>query len=310
MTYGISQGTSMASPHVAGVVALMKAVASTMTPDDFDTALRSGAITEDLGTAGRDDNFGHGLINALDAVLYAQEVIANGGTPPANPFLAISPGSLNFNTAGINATLSVNNAGTGALTVGTITNDSGGWLTVTPTSVDTDGLGSYAVSVNRNGLDDNTYTATITVPSTNNNVTIPVIMQVTTVATFNDVGIQYILIFDPVTEVVVDLVVAQPFNGSYSFAFPLIAPGNYQIFAGTDLDDDGFICDSGEACGFYPDSGSPDQNTFAVTDTDVLDIGFISSFTNGLNGSALGAQSVQKPRIKIPVNKKISGVAP
>ena len=308
-TYGISQGTSMASPHVAGVVALMKSVYADMTPDQFDTALRSGAITEDLGVTGPDDNYGHGLLDALDAVLYAQTVLANGGDVDPNPFLTISPGSLSFNTAGLNSTISINNAGTGDLSIVSINEDSEGWLSVTAIDVDaTSKLGEYTVSVDRDGLDPGTYTATITVVSSENTVTIPVIMQVVSMAIYDDVGFQYILIYDPATDEVIDQKVAAPFNGSYTFNFSAIPPGNYQIFAGTDIDNDGFICDSGESCGFYPDSNSPDQGTFALTDTDILNADFVSGFTSGLNGNTLGVQLITTPETAA-ADKQISGVS-
>ena len=82
------QGTSMASPHVAGVVALMQAAfmdthaGARMTPDLFDALLRSGAITDDLG----DDGFsGNGLVNARKAVLAAAGSTPTPPPPPVDP---------------------------------------------------------------------------------------------------------------------------------------------------------------------------------------------------------------------------------
>ncbi|MDT0275951.1 S8 family serine peptidase [Blastococcus goldschmidtiae] len=74
-------GTSMASPHVAGVVALMEAVAPALTPDQLEQALAGSAT--DLGAAGRDDLFGHGLVDAVRAVQGAK-ALAGGGTVPVN----------------------------------------------------------------------------------------------------------------------------------------------------------------------------------------------------------------------------------
>jgi subtilisin family serine protease len=59
-------GTSMASPHVAGVAALIKAAAPGLTPDQVEQVLY--ASVTDLGAPGRDDIFGAGLVDALGAV--------------------------------------------------------------------------------------------------------------------------------------------------------------------------------------------------------------------------------------------------
>lgn len=60
------QGTSMASPHVAGLAALMVSQAPSLTPAAIEAILRRTAL--DLGTAGRDDQFGFGLIQARPAI--------------------------------------------------------------------------------------------------------------------------------------------------------------------------------------------------------------------------------------------------
>ena len=58
--YDSYQGTSMASPHMAGVVALMKSAYPALQPNDLDSLLACGLITEDLGLVGRDNSFGYG----------------------------------------------------------------------------------------------------------------------------------------------------------------------------------------------------------------------------------------------------------
>ncbi|MEL6183296.1 MAG: S8 family peptidase [Myxococcota bacterium] len=63
------QGTSMATPHVAGIAALVISAGVTDAAK-VEAILRETA--EDLGAGGRDDRFGHGLVNAAKAVEAAQ----------------------------------------------------------------------------------------------------------------------------------------------------------------------------------------------------------------------------------------------
>jgi serine protease len=56
-----SQGTSMAAPHVAGLAALLHAQGITR-PAAIEAAIK--AFATDLGAPGRDDQYGHGLIDA------------------------------------------------------------------------------------------------------------------------------------------------------------------------------------------------------------------------------------------------------
>ena len=62
------RGTSMASPHVAGVAALVKSLHPDWGPDEIRQALTDTAL--DLGDPGRDDAYGYGLVDAAAAVAY------------------------------------------------------------------------------------------------------------------------------------------------------------------------------------------------------------------------------------------------
>jgi serine protease len=59
------QGTSSAAPHVAGLVALIMSQGIT-SPAAIEKILAASAL--DLGTPGRDDQFGYGLIQARAAL--------------------------------------------------------------------------------------------------------------------------------------------------------------------------------------------------------------------------------------------------
>ncbi len=72
--YYFLQGTSMATPHVTGTVALIMSVGP-RDPDSVKEILTSTA--EDLGATGFDDYYGYGLINAGEAVKKAR---ASGGS--------------------------------------------------------------------------------------------------------------------------------------------------------------------------------------------------------------------------------------
>ena len=65
-SYWFLQGTSMASPHVAGVAALVISLGNATSPDEVRQALES--TSKDLGASGRDDTYGHGLVNAFAAL--------------------------------------------------------------------------------------------------------------------------------------------------------------------------------------------------------------------------------------------------
>lgn len=66
-TYTTLSGTSMASPHVAGVAALVIwADTDGWTPGEIEAHLEDSAL--DLGASGRDDYYGFGLVQAQGAV--------------------------------------------------------------------------------------------------------------------------------------------------------------------------------------------------------------------------------------------------
>ena len=59
-------GTSFASPYVAGVAALVYSMNNSLSPDDVENVLATTAI--DYGSTGYDTTFGHGFVNAFQAV--------------------------------------------------------------------------------------------------------------------------------------------------------------------------------------------------------------------------------------------------
>ncbi len=64
--YTTMSGTSMATPHTAGLVALMLSKNYFLTRPEIDSILEVTAL--DLGAAGKDNDFGAGRIDAVDAI--------------------------------------------------------------------------------------------------------------------------------------------------------------------------------------------------------------------------------------------------
>ncbi len=67
--YGPMSGTSMASPHVNGVVALIREACPNLGVDEVKQIMYDTAL--DLGAPGKDNDFGYGLVDAYEAVLLA-----------------------------------------------------------------------------------------------------------------------------------------------------------------------------------------------------------------------------------------------
>lgn len=64
--YYFMEGTSMATPHVSGISALLISKGNASSPDEVRAALQGTA--KDLGSAGRDDTYGWGLVDASAAL--------------------------------------------------------------------------------------------------------------------------------------------------------------------------------------------------------------------------------------------------
>jgi thermitase len=99
--YGAPSGTSVASPVVAGVVALMMSANPTLKPSEIETLLKSAA--ENFGAVGYDTAYGHGRVNAYRAVAAAASTTST--TDTTAPMVNISSPS---NTSTVGGSVIVN----------------------------------------------------------------------------------------------------------------------------------------------------------------------------------------------------------
>jgi serine protease len=250
-----NQGTSMACPHAAGVAALMLAVNPALTPTQIETIL-TGTAT-DIGAPGRDDLFGHGLINALHAVQQAQ-----GSTVPQVPTLALSPTNMIFGSQLTQLTSHATNIGSGQLVLGGLQISSFGpanWLTATPvlSSGAASNFSAVNVHVNRNGLPDGDYTGTVTVLSNGGDIPIQVSISVVSKPAVMDVTL-FVLLVDAVTFENVAQTLVNPTTG-LDYELLDLPAGEYFLVCGSDDDGDQFIFGEGDLyTGIYPTINDPE----------------------------------------------------
>jgi subtilisin family serine protease len=79
----MSTGTSIATAHVSGVIALMLERDPSLTPADVKRILETTAT--DLGPKGRDNQFGWGLVNPEKALAAVDARKKNPVAAPAAP---------------------------------------------------------------------------------------------------------------------------------------------------------------------------------------------------------------------------------
>ncbi len=255
------QGTSMACPHAAGLAALMKVVEPTLTPAEIELDLTSTAT--DLGTAGRDNFFGFGLINALSAVQSA------GTGSSGTPVFAVNPTALNFGTETSQLQLALLNIGGQLVDVQAFTDDQP-WLTLTNggagSGID---IGSLTVAIDRSNpalAVDGTYTATISITTDVNDIVVPVTVEVST-PVFPDIDLFVIAVdFSVEPAVTVAETIVNPSLVGFDYVLDqlstadgqLLPPGQYVIACGSDDNSNGRICDDTDTyCGLYPTLNDP-----------------------------------------------------
>lgn len=275
--YAALQGTSMAAPHVAGIYALMRGEAGdSMTPERFTSLLRAGSLTRPVGPA---FEYGAGLIDALAAM----DATLEGSFPVT---LTAEPTAVQFNAAILSTELLLTAFPEGEEFTVTSATSSAGWLTAAVEQPDSpSSSATVTVTAEATGLDPRQRFATELeiaydpVNDTAGTLTIPVSLQLESTPDDKDAGRHYVLLISAEGEnegVTVQQKTVSASNGRYEYAFNDVEPGEYFLVAGTDTDNNGFICENGEACAEYPVNGLPE--TISLGDVPRSDVVLNTSF--------------------------------
>jgi serine protease len=231
----------------------MKALHPTLTSSTFAQALEAGQLTDDLGEAGRDDFFGIGRINALKAVRYAQAV-ASGEEPPAPLVLRASPSSINFGRSTTEFELTITATGDGSDgSLALTTADPA--LTITPVPTDPGTPWRFLLTLDRTALPFGSFASRLEASLGSSSLPISARYEKEDPerALEATAGVVFVLALDPVSgDTIAQATVLAPINGRYPFTLPNLAPGTYELVAGTDMDGDFFLGDPGEAFGGFP----------------------------------------------------------
>ncbi|MCP3164919.1 S8 family peptidase [Myxococcus qinghaiensis] len=255
--YAFSQGTSMAAPHVAGVVALMAATAAKLTADltsaQAESALKATATP--IPAAQCTGGCGAGLINAQAALRRIQS------TDPTLelPKLSVSTTTLFFQQSA-----------TQQLTLSNVGGSQGGNLVVTATvsgpqqsavsfpggstkTVPAFGSTALDVAVNTAGLTDGDYVVTLNLVGSGAAGSATVALKIG-VGSSDDLDAVVAFVWqDAVSgdwEAADEAITVARASRGYAYSLAL-APRTYYVLATIDDDEDGELFEDGERTGFW-----------------------------------------------------------
>lgn len=269
-TFGPMTGTSMAAPHVSGVIALMRFARPDLTPDQIDALFAAGSLTDDIGASGHDSYFGAGLINAGKAVQAALALTASVQPLTGGEVIA-TPATLDLGSFAGSVVLELSRSGATAEAVQMVTADSTA-VQIEVSSVDpATGLGRYTITVDREKLGAGAYTATLTVHlAPSRTFAVPLAFSKLTsarpaAAGRGDSGPVYVLLVDPDRKEVVKTVAARlGSDGLYRWSVSGYDRRRVSVLAGSDLDNDAYLCQRSEPCGAYPQIGTGGVNVLEL----------------------------------------------
>ena len=292
-TYTGLQGTSMATPHVSAVIALLVAQARQqgleLSYASVRALLESGNITDYPGS--RSDKLGFGVLDAAKAL---RENLNEEIT-----ILSPSPALVSLSSEGKFSERVVLNPIGGQSVSEVVLENELPWIEVSLTGPSSSGQYFLDIDLNEAAIQpDQAYRGDLVVIYNSDvpgrTVRIPVIAQLISDEQARNAGTHFVLLVDTTPDDdgfywAEAQVAVEASNGSYGFRFESwdgeeprrlneVSPGDYFLVAGTDIDGDGIICQPGEACAEYPISGLREVITIEEGQS-LSDLRMTTSFT-------------------------------
>ncbi|MGA9524307.1 MAG: S8 family peptidase [Myxococcaceae bacterium] len=252
--YAFLQGTSMAAPHIAGLVALMKAVNPALGHLEIEQILRATSAS-DFACA---EGCGAGLVNAQTALLRAAGLSAPGGTGslflPASQLLLIEASATRIpliNTGG--APLDVSVSFTTPQPGLKLELAGGGVVRLAPGEAK-----ALLVNVTVEELPAGDYEGVLTfTPNEGTAQAVPVRARTGAQGT---AGTAIVALLNRSEDGAWSIVAASPAMPYENYRYSIgVKPGLYYVGAGIDDNGNGRLFDAGERSGFFPDSENPQQ---------------------------------------------------
>ena len=254
------QGTSMASPHAAGAIAVLHALVPTLQPFQIEGLLADGHLTDDVGEEGKDDEFGYGALNLQKAV---NRIISDEGLDFT--YATIDTSTFNMGVEVNEFDFIVSKVGDGELSVSSLVSDISSAFNITASNVDSEGFGTYTVSLDRTQIPDGLYQSNLAVTFSNENTTnISISFQVGADRERISIPSIYLQLIDEFDESVVAGLLSMD-DGGVSF-YTEVSPGNYFWRFSSVIDR--FIMDPAEFFNYYPDLSSSNEY-FVLGENDI-----------------------------------------
>ncbi|MGQ0595701.1 S8 family serine peptidase [Aquabacterium sp.] len=236
-------GSSISTAFVSAVMALMKARAPVLSPEDVDQFLRAGRLTNRESRTERDELTGYGVVNVRSAL---EALRPGGGAVQSPPF---APRGVLLDESRQQGLISVRTQAGDRLFGARMDSPE---FSVTCESGDANAEAWLCrVGFNRKGRRNGLYTAYAEINTLNGTHRVPVwaVVRGRQGLPTENFGVAKVWLIDAVTHSVVSRTDVTRGAQGYTWRLSELPPGRFYVVAGVDIDGNGRLCEELEPCG-------------------------------------------------------------